>query len=152
MTLRGIAPTAASGGTVTSVQVAAASTAGVTFSGGPVTTSGTITASADLGYLGVPQNSQSAPYTCVLGDAGKHIYMASAGAFTIPANGSVAYTVGTAITFVNLGSSSTIPITSDTMYLAGTGATGTRTLAQYGVATALKVASTTWIISGTGLT
>ena len=101
--------------------------------------------------MSCPQNSQNAGYTCVAEDAGKHIYMATAGTFTIPANASVAYDLGTAITFVNLTTACTIPITSDTMYMAGTGSTGTRTLAQYGVATALKVAATTWIINGTGL-
>jgi len=45
----------------------------------------------------------------------------------------------------------TIAITSDTMYLGGDGSTGSRTLAAYGVATAIKVASTTWVISGTGV-
>jgi hypothetical protein len=49
-------------------------------------------------------------------------------------------------------SSLSIAITSDTMYLAGTGSTGTRTLAQYGIATAMKMTSTTWLISGNGLT
>ena len=101
--------------------------------------------------MSVPQNSQNAGYTLVAGDAGKHIYMATAGTFTIPANASVAYDIGTAVTFVNLTTACTIPITSDTMYLAGVGTTGTRTLAQYGIATALKVGATTWIISGTGL-
>lgn len=109
-------------------------------------------------YLkGVPQNAQTGNYTLVLEDAGKHIYHANgAGAgdiYTIPANASVAYSVGTAITFVNMDSNSvSINITTDTMYLAGTGTTGSRTLAQYGVATALKLTSTTWLISGTGLT
>ena len=46
----------------------------------------------------------------------------------------------------------TIAITTDTMYLAGTGTTGTRTLAQYGMATAIKMTATTWMISGSGLT
>lgn len=31
-------------------------------------------------------------------------------------------------------------------------ATGSRTLAAYGMATAVKITSTSWIISGTGLT
>ncbi|HET9574537.1 MAG TPA: hypothetical protein VFP29_12515, partial [Methyloceanibacter sp.] len=44
-----------------------------------------------------------------------------------------------------------IAITSDTMRLAGAGTTGSRTLAANGVATALKVTSTEWIISGTAL-
>jgi hypothetical protein len=46
----------------------------------------------------------------------------------------------------------TISINTDTMYLAGTGTTGSRSLVQYGTATALKMTSTTWIISGVGLT
>jgi hypothetical protein len=110
-----------------------------------------------IGYRDIPQNSQSAGYTCVLSDAGKHIFHpstdATARTFTIPANSSVDYTVGTAISFVNMTSQVvSIAITTDTMYLAGTGTTGTRSLAQYGTATALKMTSTTWIISGAGLT
>lgn len=109
------------------------------------------------GFRGVPQNSQSGNYTAVAADAGKHlIHPSGAGSgdtFTIPANSSVAYEVGTAITFVNMDSNAlTIAITTDTMNLAGAGTTGSRTLAQYGIATALKVASTTWLISGTNLT
>lgn len=46
----------------------------------------------------------------------------------------------------------TIAITSDTMYLAKDGTTGNRTLGQWGMATALKVDSTKWLISGNGLT
>jgi len=38
------------------------------------------------------------------------------------------------------------------MRLAGAGTTGNRTLAANGVATAIKITSTEWIISGTGLT
>jgi hypothetical protein len=38
------------------------------------------------------------------------------------------------------------------MRLAGAGTTGSRTLAANGVATAIKITSTEWIISGTGLT
>lgn len=108
------------------------------------------------GYLEVPQNAQTGNYTLVLADSGKHIYHASgAGAtdtYTIPANASVAYPIGTVLTFVNSDSNSvSIAITTDTMTLAGTTTTGTRTLAQNGVATAIKVTSTAWIISGTGL-
>lgn len=110
-----------------------------------------------IGFRGIPQNSQTANYTCVLADAGKHILHASGGGagdtFTIPANGSVAYAIGTTITFVNADSNSvSIAITTDTMTLAGTTTTGTRTLGQNGVATAIKVGTTSWIISGTGLT
>lgn len=109
------------------------------------------------GFRGVPQNSQSGNYTTVAADAGKHlIHPSGAGSgdtITIDSNANVAYEIGTTITFVNLDSNAvSIAITSDTMYLAGVGTAGTRTLAQYGVATALKVGSTTWLINGTGLT
>lgn len=112
---------------------------------------------ADRAAATIPQNSQSAAYTLVAADAGKHIYHpstdANARTFTIPANASVAYPLGTALTFINETSQVvTIAITSDTLVLAGTGTTGSRSLAQYGVATAIKVTSTRWIISGPGLT
>lgn len=133
------------------------------------TTAATLTAGADsctytlpgqtcdIGYKGLPQNSQSTNYTLVALDSGKHLLHPSADTtartFTIPANASVAYPVGTTITFVNQASAGvlTIAITSDTMRLAGAGTTGSRTLAANGVATALKVTSTEWIISGTAL-
>jgi len=109
-----------------------------------------------VGFRNTPVNSQSAAYTLVLADSGKTILHAIADdnprTFTIPANSSVAYPVGTVISFVNLINTVTIAITSDTMYLANDGATGSRTLAAYGMASAMKVASTTWIISGSGLT
>jgi len=106
----------------------------------------------------IPQNSQSADYTLVLADSGKHILHPSADTtartFTIPANSSVAFAIGTAVTFINqnAGGVITIAITTDTMRLAGAGTTGSRTLAANGVATAVKITSTEWIISGTGLT
>jgi hypothetical protein len=110
-----------------------------------------------VGFRNIPINSQSAAYTLVLADSGKAILHpstdANARTFTIPANGSVAYAIGTALTFINMTSQVvTIAITTDTMYLAGSGTTGSRSLAQYGVATAIKMTSTTWIISGSGLT
>ena len=117
----------------------------------------TVDGTNGVGYINIPQNSQSAAYTLVAADAGKHIFHpstdANARTFTIPANGSVAYPIGTAISFVNMTSQVvSIAITTDTMYLAGTGTTGTRSLAQYGTATALKIESNKWIISGAGLT
>ena len=72
---------------------------------------------------------------------------------TIPANSATAFPIGTTIAFVASSATTlTIAITTDTMYLAGTGTTGSRTLAAYGMATAVKVAATTWFISGIGLT
>jgi hypothetical protein len=111
--------------------------------------------SLEIGFRAVPSNSQTAAYTTVLEDGGKCIDHPvsdnNARAFTI--DGSLAYPIGTCITFCNMAATAcTIPITTDTMYLAGTGTTGTRTLAQYGVATARKHAAGVWLISGVGLT
>jgi hypothetical protein len=107
-------------------------------------------------YPNLPQNSQSAAYTTVLADANKHILHPTADnnarTFTIAANAAVAYPIGTAITFVNQINTVTIAINSDTLVLAGAGTTGSRTLAANGMATALKIASTTWMINGVGLT
>jgi hypothetical protein len=124
---------------------------------GNVTIHGDLTVSGTLAGAtsGIPQNSQTADYTLVLGDADKHIYKASGVAvtITIPANGTVAFPIGTAVTFVNDDTEAlSIAITTDTLVLAGAGTTGTRSLAQYGVATALKIGTTRWVISGTGLT
>ena len=110
-----------------------------------------------VGFRNVPINSQSAAYTAVLADSGKVIFHPSgdtnARTYTIPANSSVAYALGTAITFINMTAAVvTIAITTDTMYLSSAGTTGSRSLAQYGSATAIKMTSTTWLISGSGLT
>ena len=129
----------------------------ITLAGTDSTTMTFPPASASVGYLNIPVNSQSAAYTTVLADSGKAIFHpstdANARTFTIDSNANVAYALGTAITFINMTSQVvTIAITSDTLYLAGTGTTGSRSLAQYGLATAVKMTSTTWIISGSGLT
>ncbi len=109
---------------------------------------------ADERYQAVGLTSQTGNYTCVLADTGV-LHPSGAGSsdtITIPANSSVAYPVGKTLTFVNADSNAvSIAISSDTMTLAGTTSTGTRTLAQNGVATAIKISSTGWLIAGTGL-
>jgi hypothetical protein len=128
-------------------------------SGAPITgfaaTATTSSTAASLGYLGLPQSATDTTASLAIGDAGKHIYVTTASqTITIPANASVAYPIGTTITFI-AGSSATtvsIAITTDTLRLAGSALTGTRTLAANGMATAVKVAATTWYINGTGLT
>lgn len=111
------------------------------------------TSASEIGFKGLPQNAQNGNYTCVLSDAGKHIYQTGAASTTtIPANASVAYPVGTVLTFVNNADANiSIAITSDTLILAGTTTTGTRTLADNSMASALKISSTAWLISGSGL-
>ena len=127
---------------------------------GTLTVNGTIadatttTAARGVGYMGLPQNATTTgSYTIVAGDAGGHIYASATRTVTIPANGLVAFPIGTTLTFIaGAGATMTIAITTDTMYLAGSGTTGSRTLAAYGIATAVKTTATTWLISGNGLT
>ena len=124
-----------------------------TFDGRDVGADGT---KLDTVFPNIPQNSKSAAYTLVLGDAGKHIFHPAADTtartFTIPANASVAYPIGTAVTFINMTAAVvSIAITTDVMYLSDAGTTGTRSLARYGSATAVKITATNWIISGSGL-
>jgi len=107
------------------------------------------------GYSGIgsiiPINSQSTAYPTVLSDAGQAILHPTADnnprTFTI--DGSVSYPVGSVITFINQINTVSIAIGTDTLTLYPSGATGTRTLAAQNVATAIKVASGVWVITGT---
>jgi hypothetical protein len=133
-----------------------APTTGTTQSSHDNSTSVATTAYADRAGYQIEQQSKSAAYTTVLSDAGKHIWHPTADnnarTFTIDSNANVPYATGTCITFINEINTVTIAITSDTLVMAGTGSTGSRTLAANGMATAIKVSSTRWYISGTGLT
>jgi hypothetical protein len=136
----------------------------LTFSGAYSFT-GTLTASTSvtfpttgtLGYQNIPQNSQSAAYTTVAADAGKCIFHpasdANARTFTIDSNANVAYALGTVIQFINMSANNvTIAITSDTLTWAQGGSSGSRTLAQYGVANCTKIGTTQWLLTGTNVT
>jgi hypothetical protein len=111
---------------------------------------------ADVGYLGSPQISDQDDYTFVLSDAGKHYYHPSSSSpdntVTIPANASVPFPIGTVLLIINENGAGSlnIAITSDTLRWGSS--TGARTLAANGVATAIKVAATTWRLTGDGIT
>jgi hypothetical protein len=113
---------------------------------------------ASVGNIGIPLVSQSANATFALSHAGGGFLHPSADTtartFTIDANGTVAFPINTALTIVNQNGAGvvTIAITTDTMRIAGAGTTGSRTLAANGIATAIKLTATEWIINGTGLT
>lgn len=124
-----------------------------------LTTAANGTSASGIGYQGVPQNSKSADYTIAASDNGKHIYHpgadTTARTWTIDSNANLALPIGFIVTFVNDTSAGviTIAITTDTLVFAADGSTGSRTLAESSMATALKVTSTRWMISGTnGLT
>lgn len=114
------------------------------------TLTGLVTFSSGQVYPQIPANSQTTGYTLVVDDAGKHISITTGGV-TIP---SAVFAVGDVVSiYNNSGSDQTITQgTSVTLRKAGTATTGSRTLAQYGVATVLCVASNTFAITGAGLT
>lgn len=106
------------------------------------------------GYRDAPQVSKTTNYTLIASDAGKSILMnGTSVTLTIPANASVPFAVGTVVIIANVNTTNlSIAITSDTLTLANSTSTGTRTLARNGVATCIKIGATSWLISGAGLT
>ena len=100
-------------------------------------------------YPRVPANSQTAAYTLVASDAGKHINITTGG-ITVPSG---VFSAGDAFSIYNNSTSDqTITQgTSVTLRQGGTANTGNRTLAQYGVATLLCVASDEFVITGAGV-
>jgi hypothetical protein len=96
----------------------------------------------------VPQETKSTSYVLQNSDHGKHI-STTAG---VTLNTGI-FTIGQNVTIFN-NSSSSITITqgtSVTIYLAGTANTGSRTLAQRGIATLLCVGTNAYVINGGGL-
>jgi len=134
--------------------------------GSRVTTSGAMTITGNLDVTGVvndingsfrsiPPQSKSANYTTVATDNGTAIVhpstdnVARTFTFDITALGLTGYTV----TFINRSATALlIAAANGTMTWAGTTTTGTRTLAQNGVATVTVDATGIALISGTGLT
>lgn len=105
-----------------------------------------------FGYRELPQNARTAAYVLVISDRGKHISITTGGV-TIPANATVAFPIGTTIgVFNNSATAQTLSITTDTLRQAGTVNVGARTLAGYGLATLVKVGTTVWVVSGSGVT
>ena len=102
-------------------------------------------------------NTQANAYTCVANDAGGVVQHPSsdtlARAYTIPANAAVPYAPGTTISFQNQTNAGviTIAINSDTLTFLPGAQTGSRTLTAPGFVTAFKDTTTSWVISGTGL-
>jgi len=140
----------ASGSVATSTTTPVVTLAFVTQVYGDATTNVATTAFVDQ-FRDVAANPQAGAYQLVLSDRGKCID--ANGNVTIPANGTVAFPVGAVIGFTNVSATAiTIAITTDTLHLAGTATVGTRTLASWGMATARKVSSTVWVITGAGVT
>ena len=121
----------------------------------PVTTGDVLTAAT---YNSLPtftvSSAQTADYTAVLADQYQALQLmnkATAIAFKIPTNASVAFPVGTAITVLNIGAGTcTISaVTPATTTILSAGATAASpTLAQYKSAVCVKTAVDTWYILG----
>lgn len=135
-----------SGGAITSGTIGGSAAINTS---GAITTTGVITDGTGS-IRQIPQNAQTAAYTLVASDVGKHISITTGG-ITVPAS---VFSVGDNITIFN-NSSSNQTITQGsgvTLRAGGSTATGNRTLAGYGVATVLCVAADVFVITGTGLT
>ena len=111
----------------------------------------------EIGTKIIPQNIQGGNYTTVSSDSGRQIYHpgtdTTVRTWDIPTDASVSYPIGTVLTFVNHPNAANVTITcSDTVYYSGNSqVTGNRILAKGGVATAIKITQTEWLISGTNL-
>jgi hypothetical protein len=121
-------------------------------SGNLLTSNGTTwtSAAAPSSAVQYPQNIQSANYTLVLGDAGKQIFhpVADAGirTYTIPANASVAFPIGTVVLFTaeNGGPPVNVAINSDTLVRGG-GVTGPAVVPSNNTLMCIKVTATKWM-------
>lgn len=124
-------------------------------SGLPAATGDILTASTVNGLITFTVGSdQTADYTAVLTDQYQVLVpmnKATAIAFKIPTNASVAFPVGTAITILNKGAGTlTISATTSgttTVLSAGTVA-ASPTVAQYKTAVCIKTATDTWYVAG----
>jgi hypothetical protein len=123
--------------------------------GFPAATGDVLTAAAFNGLVAFTVSSdQTADYTAVLTDQYQVLVpmnKATAVAFKIPTNASVAFPVGTAITILNKGAGAVTisAVTSGTTTVLSAGAVAASpTLAQYKTAVAIKVSTDTWYVVG----
>ena len=121
----------------------------------PVSTGDVLTAAAVNNLVAFNVSAdQTADYTAVLADQYQVLIpmnKATAVAFKIPTNASVAYPVGTVITVLNKGAGvcTISAVTSGTTTVLSAGATAASpTLAQYKSAALLKISSDTWYVVG----
>ena len=117
---------------------------------------GALTASSlvinDIEHHGSEVVNHSLDYTLVLADAGKvQRQTGISKTFTIPANSSVPYPIGTLLEFQGNNTVS-LALTTDVLRMAGTSNTGTRTIPVFGVVFARKYQATAWVCWGNNLT
>jgi len=155
--------TVADGITATKFTTAGTVSATGNITGGNILTGGLISATGgitsgnaindSLGNVrSIPQNSKNANYTLQATDNGQMINVTT-GNVTVPA-GVFTSPFGQTISIYNNQNASNAIVQGAgvTLRLAGTAATGNRTLARYGLSTIVCVAANTFVISGAGLT
>jgi len=103
-----------------------------------------------LGYRNIPLTAKSTSYTIGLADVGQGI--STTAAIVIPTNATTAFAIGdTVAVFNNSGSSISVSGASGVaLRLAGSSLSGSRTLAQYGFASLIKVGTDLWVMTGMG--
>jgi hypothetical protein len=123
--------------------------------GFPAVTGDVLTSNMFNGLVAFTLNAQTGTtYTSVLNDSYQVLVTmsnASANAFKIPTNATVAHPIGTVITVMNIGAGTcTISaVTSGTTTVLSAGATAAApTLAQYKSAACIKTATDTWYVVG----
>ena len=121
----------------------------------PVATGDVLTAAAVNNLIAFDcKADQTADYTAVLADQYQVLIpmnKATAVAFKIPTNASVAFPVGTCLTVLNKGAGAVTisAVTSGTTTVLSAGATAASpTLAQYKSAACIKTATDTWYVVG----
>jgi WD40 repeat protein len=147
-------PATTPGGTTGQVQVNNAGAFGAISEGtaGQVLTSGGAGVAPTFATLSTavqyPQNIQSADYTLVLSDAGKQIFHPVADAltrtYTIPANSSVAFPIGTVVLFTVENGGIPVNVTCGDTLVFGNGATGTILVPSSNTLMAIKITATKW--------
>jgi hypothetical protein len=155
--------TVANGVTATKFTTAGTISATGNITGGNILTGGIVSATGAVvsgdgisdskgDVRSIPVNTKNTGYTLEATDAGKMINMTT-GNVTVPA-GVFVTPFGQAITIYNNQNASNAIVQGSgvTIRLAGTAATGNRTLARYGLATLVCVSANTFVISGAGLT
>lgn len=108
-----------------------------------------------IGFRGAPGATQDVNYVFVLNDSGRMKVHTSGSAhnYTLPANASVAYPIGTVILISNIGAGVVTVVRAGgvTLRRAGVATDANVAIAQWGHAALTKLDTNVWVISGTGL-
>lgn len=140
-------------GTVTGSTGLVATTGGLTVSAGGVNVTGTVTtpntSANEVGYKGAPGRNVGASTNTAATDAGGTIHFTSGSGQTFTLDSDPP--TDSLVVLENQSANSWTIAASGTLYWAATQTTGSRTLANNGMAVALHRGSGNWVINGGGL-